>query len=106
MAGCGKSRHQRFPEDSRRPLDRISNGETDGRVGGRSSQSGGSFDCVRSEAACVEGTPHLILDVAMTGCGRHRGCVNDCVHESSAEEIGIGDHAVLGLVELGPSDHT
>lgn len=54
----------------------------------------------------MEGTPHLILDVAMTGCGRHRGCVNVCVHESSAEEIGIGDHAVLGLVELGPSDHT
>jgi hypothetical protein len=103
--GCEKCMFQRCPEDSKRLLDRTSKDETGDRVCGRGSQLGGSLDCVRSEAACLEGTPHLILDVAMMDCGRRRGCGNVCVHKSSAEGTDIEDRAVLVLVELGPSDH-
>jgi hypothetical protein len=38
MAGCAKSRYQRFPEDSKRVLGRTVKNEIDDRVGGRSSQ--------------------------------------------------------------------
>jgi hypothetical protein len=106
MVGCEKSRYQRCPEDSKRLLDRTSKDETGDRVCGRGSQSGGSFDCVRSEAACLEEMSRLIPDVAMMGCERRRGCGSVCVHKSFAGGIDIEDHAVLVLVELGPSDHT
>lgn len=46
------------------------------------------------------------LDVAMMGCGILRGYENVCVHESSVEGIGVGDHASLALAGLGPNDHT
>jgi hypothetical protein len=97
--------YQHCPEDSKRLLDHTLKDESGDRVCGRDSQSGGSFG-VRSEAARWEGTPHLILDVAMVGFGRRRGCGNVWVHRSPAGGIDIEDHAVLVLVELGPSDHT
>jgi hypothetical protein len=106
MAGCEKSRYQRFPEGSKRLLDRTLKDETVDRACGQSSQSRGSLGCIRSGVVvCWEGPVHPTLDVAMMNCGTCHGCGNVCVHENPAEETGIGYHALSVLVELGPNGH-